>query len=254
MLPDLQRDFARTLLTGSGEGASHIVADKLSAEARLAIYRHNVFTNLTHALADIFPVVARIVGEAFFREAARLFIRDVPSTSGDLNRYGAAFGDFLQAYPHAQELPYLADVARLEWAWHQAFHAADGGTLDLARLAAVPAEGHGALRLRLHPGARLLRSPFPLLAIWQVNQPGYEGELAIDWQAGTEYLLVYRPDTEVIIRKVPAAAWRFYAACEQGMPLEAAMEAASANESEFDLQGLLLESVQSAIIVDFLGE
>jgi len=254
MLPELQRDFARTLLSGSGEGASHIVADKLSAEARLAIYRHNVFTNLTNALADIFPVVARIVGESYFREAARLFIRDVPSISGDLNRYGGAFGDFLQAYPHAQELPYLGDVARLEWAWQQAFHAADAGTLDLARLAAVPAETQGALRFCMHPSAHLLRSSFPLLAIWGVNQPDHTGELAVDWQAGTEYLLVYRPEAEVIIRSVPEAAWQFYSACAAGQPLETAIEAAAKVETEFDLQGLLLDSVQSAIIVDFHGE
>jgi len=254
LLPDLQRDFASTLLAGSGKGASHIVADKLSAEARLAIYRHNVFTNLTNALGDIFPVTARIVGEAFFREAARIFIRDVPSTSGDLNRYGGDFADFLHAYPHARELPYLGDVARLEWAWHQAFHAADAGTLDLARLAAVPAGAHGALRFRLHPSARLLHSPFPLLDIWQVNQPDYEGELAIDWQSRPGQLLVYRPEAEVIIQRLPNASWRFYAACEAGETLEAAFEAAAANESEFNLQGLLLESVQSGIIVDFHGE
>ncbi len=252
MLRELQRDFSQSLLSGKGNGAAHIEAGKLGSEERLAIYRHNVYTNLTNALGDIFPVVQRIVGADFFREAARVFIREVPSTSGDLNRYGGRFGDFLAAYPHAAELPYLPDVARLEWAWQEAFHAAEAVPLDLARLAAMPEERHGDLIFQLHPSAHLLASDFPLLDIWRVNQDGYEGDLAVDWSAGRGYFLVFRPDREVGIAAIPAPDGRFLAALASGERLEAAIE--SLGPEEFDLQGFLLESVQSGLIVNFHGE
>ncbi len=260
MLREIQSGFSRSLIAGDSEGSAHILPGKLSAEARLEIYRHNVFTNLSNALGDIFPVVKRVVGEGFFREAARVFIRDVPSTSGDLNRYGAAFGDFLAAYPHAAELPYLADVARMEWAWQEAFHAAEAAPLDLARLAAIPAERHGGLRFVLHPSARLLASDYPLLAIWKVNQEGYSGEMAVEWDSGREHLLVFRPERDVGMQALTATEWHFLQACSQGADLETAIDYVENNAGDsapdesdaFNLQGFLVESVQSGLIVNFL--
>ena len=74
-----------------------------------------------------------------------------PSPSGDLNDYGGAFADFLAAYPHAVELPYLADVARLEWLVQAVYYAADAGPADLSALAATPPERCGELRFALAP-------------------------------------------------------------------------------------------------------
>ena len=76
------------------------------------------------------------------------------------------------------QLAYLPDVARLEWAWHRAFHAADRAPLALERLAAVPPERYGQVRFRLHPSAQFIASDYPLLRIWEVNQPAYAGEAA----------------------------------------------------------------------------
>lgn len=251
MLRDLQAAVAAALLGDAAAAADRVVGGTLSPTRRLEIYRHNVMSNLRGALRDIYPVVERIVGEAFFLHAAGQFIRDTPSRSGDLNCFGAEWPAFLAGYPHAAELPYLADVARLEWAWHECFHAADAGPLDLHRLAAVPAEEHETLRFRLHPAARLLASPHPLLRIWQVNQPGYDGELAIDWDAGGDALLIRRADEAIMIEALPAGAFRFLSALSCGGTLAAAAAAAVTAEEAFDLQGFLLDSVQSAVIVDF---
>ncbi len=251
MLRDLQAAVAAALLGEPAAAADRVVGGALTPTRRLEIYRHNVISNLRGALRNIYPVVERIVGEAFFLHAADQFIRDTPSRSGDLNCFGAEWPDFLDAYPHAAELPYLADVARLEWAWHQCFHAADGGPLDLRRLAGVPADEHATLRFRLHPAVRLLASPHPLLRIWQVNQPGYGGELAVDWDAGGDALLVRRDGDAVMIEALPPGAFRFLSALSCGGTMEAAAAAAMAADVAFDLQGFLLDSVQSAVIVDF---
>src|SRR5205814_1248125 len=102
-----------------------------------AIYRRNVLANLHDALAAAYPVVRRLVGDAFFRELAERFARAHPSASRDLHRYGKPLPQFIADYAPAVGLPYLADVARLEWAVAQAFHAASARAFDYAALAAV---------------------------------------------------------------------------------------------------------------------
>lgn len=251
MLRKLQLAFVESMLAGSSDAAGHILGGRLEPAERLAIYRHNVLSNLRGALQDIYPVVRCIVGDAFFVHAANQFIACTPSRSGDLNRFGAEWPLFIAQYPHATELPYLADVARLEWSWHECFHAADGGSLDLNRLAVVPAESHPRLRFRLQPAVRLVASSFPILQIWRVNQPEYAGPLVVDWSQPGDSLLLYRQGTEVVVQSLPAAAFRFLSALSCGALFEPAANAALGEDPQFDLQGFLIESVQSGVIVDF---
>lgn len=258
MLHELQVDLARALLEDGDAVAPRIRGGRLTPEKRLAIYRHNVLANLRGALADIHPVVLAIVGEAFFMHAADRFVRKTPSRSGDLNRFGATWAEFLEDYEHARDLPYLADVARLEWAWHESFHAAEHAPFDLAAFATLPAERHAGLVLRLHPSVRLLASRWPLFRIWEVNQPDYGGEMTVDWESetGGDWLLVHREGVEVALRALSRGQYTFLAALmeKDGTTLEAAAEWALAADAQFDLQGFLISSVQSQVITDFILE
>jgi len=173
-----QRDFIDALYSES------------PCDAGVAVYRRNMMANLGGALAATFPVVERLVGEAFFREAARRYVLGHPSRSGDLNEYGEGFAAFLEAYPHARQLAYLADVARLEWACHESYQAADQAALDLAALAAVAPEAYPRIRFSLHPSVRLVRSGHPVEAIWSANQGDRDGTPERD--AGPDHVLVYR--------------------------------------------------------------
>jgi len=157
--------------------------------ASLARYREQVFAGWESALADAYPVVARLVGPAFFAEAASAYARDFPSASGDLHRFGARFADFLAGYPHAKALPWLADMARLEWALHQAQFAADAAGLDAAALAAVAPERQGDVKLLLHPATAMLRSRWPLVAWWEANQPDRDGTPRDDAAASAAILV-----------------------------------------------------------------
>ncbi len=262
MPPDLltiQKQLKQALLSrvpvaSHTEIANEIIDDGLSAQRRLAIYRHNVFSNLANTLADLYPVVKNIVGEVFFTEAAFVFIAETPSRAGDLNQFGREFGQFLRGYPHAFELPYLADVAALEWQWHTAFHAAGAAPLDSARLASIPIEQMGALGFKLHPAVTFLSSPYPLLQIWQVNQPDYAdngGDAQIDWETPAAHFVVYRREFEVLIQKLSAGEHAFLMAVATKQPLEEALEAAMTEDPDFNLQGFLSTCVQSHIINDF---
>jgi hypothetical protein len=258
LLRDLQIAFAGALLEdGMAAASTHaaIHAGRLSPQRRIEIYRHNVLANLRGTLAEIYPVVQTIVGEAFFAHAADQFIRVTPSRSGDLNQFGREWAEFLSTYPHAKDLPYLGDVARLEWAWHMSFHAAEHAPFDLARLADIQAEQYGALRFQLHSSVHLMSSQFPLFRIWEVNQAGYAGSMEIDWpQALGDYLLVHRDGVEVTVRTLAEGAYRFLAALSAGADLERAAEQAIAADAGFELQGFLIEFVQSGVIVNFSGE
>ena len=191
-------------------------------QGALAIHRRNLLANLHGALAQAYPVVERLVGGAFFREAAERYTRLHPSRSGDLHRYGDAFADFLATYPHARELPYIADVARLEWLCAESFHAADSGRFDFAALGALPERERVCVRLALQPAFRRMRSAYPIVAIWEANQSGRDGTPAR--ATGADNAVVYREGFEVRVESVDDISWRFLSAVAMGTRLEAIAE------------------------------
>lgn len=225
-LARLQRDFLAGLF-----------AEGPPAHAGIAAYRRNVLANLRGALASAYPVTRRLVGDAFFGEAAGRYARAHPSTSGDLHLYGARFAEFLADYPFARALPYLADVARLEWACHESFHAGDGAPLDVAALAAVPAQRHGAIRLRLHPSVRLVASPHPIASLWEANQPGRDG--TPDASEGAERVMVSRQNFIVRVERLAPESWTFVEAIARGASIEEAFDASAAEASGDFLAPLL---------------
>ncbi len=251
MLRELQRAFADGIWNDAPAVLAHVCDGTFPAARHLQVYRHNTFANLTDALAADFPVVRRLVGEGFFAYAADSYIRRHPPRSGNLHDFGDGtepraagqgcpgcgfggdFAGFLATFPAAQTLPYLPDVARLEWAWQEAYHAGEAAPLSLDALAAVAPEHYGSLVFRLHPSARLLASDYPLLRIWQVNQPDFEGDPAVDLAEGTVRLLVVRRGLDVEIEPLTPSEYVWLAALAAGRPLAAATEAALAAVPDF---------------------
>lgn len=119
------------------------------AERRFAVYRNNVAVGLGQALGRRFPAIRRLVGEAYFQALTRAFAAAPPS-SPVLLAWGERFPAFLAGFPPLAGYPYLADVARIEWARGLAFHAADRVPLTAEALAALLADP-GTARLALHP-------------------------------------------------------------------------------------------------------
>lgn len=253
MLRDIQARFLRDALAEDTVEVAYVVPGNLSAARRIGVYRTNILASLTGALGDIYPVVKRLVGDAFFQHAAAQYVRVTPSRSGDLNRFGDAWPQFLADYPYGQDHPYLPDVARLEWAWHCAFHAADGAAFNVARLAEVPAEQHGALRFKLQAGMAVIDSRYPILDLWRANQPDADvGEevAGSDWTNSMQpsSTLVYRDGYAVMLRALLPAERAFIVALARGSTLAEAIEPAFAIDANFDLQGFLLSLVQYGVI------
>ncbi len=253
-LADAQREFARALFgAGERETITQTLVEPAGVDpaARLEVYRNNVFSNYRGALQAVYPAVERLVGTGFFRHACNAYIERYPSSSGDLHDFGAAFAEFLESYEHTQTLVYLPDVARLEWLYHLVFHAASHAPLDLTRFASLAPDDYAALRFTLHPAAALLRSAYPILRIWQVNQPDFTGDTSVDLGEGGDALLFTREDFVVKIERIAAAHYALLDALHGGAPLSQAVDAAVAADGQFDLQAALAHYVSAGIIVDF---
>ena len=131
------------------------------AEKRYNVYRNNVTVSLIDALAATFPAVQRITGADFFRAMARFHIRETPPSSPLLFEYGRDFPDFIDRYEYAQSMPWLGDVARLERAWLDAYHAADCRCFGAEKLASVPPERLAELNFKPAPRNARSRSTIP---------------------------------------------------------------------------------------------
>ncbi len=250
-LRELQQGFAAALLEDSDTAFGALLrGGRFPGARRLQVYRNNIFASLTDALAAVYPVVTRLVGTGFFGYAADSYLRLHPAHGGNLHDVGHAFADFLQRFPAVATLPYLTDVARLEWAWHQAFHGAASAPLDPSTLATVPAERHPDLRFVLHPTARLLASDYPMLRIWQANQTQDGGE-PVDLAAGGEQVLVLRPELTVEILSLSRGEYTLLQCLAAGTSLGAACDAAFNQEPALDLSGVLQRHIQHASLVAF---
>ena len=188
-------------------------------------------------------MLAQLVGDEFFRQLARRLIAEHPLRAGNLHGFGRELPQILRVLPSAAALPYLADVAALEWAWHEVYHEADTIPLAATQLAEVPAAQQLALGLQLVPAARLVVSPYPVLRIWQAHQAG-----AVDADAtlsrvslddGGVRLLVLRRHLEIefVLLGDGEAAWLEPLAA--GGTLADATVAALGVEPAFDLAAAL---------------
>ncbi len=197
------------------------------------VYRNNVTVSLINALAAIYPAVQRLTGPDFFRAMARFHIRETPPTSPLLFEYGRDFPDFIARYEHARVLPWLADIARIERAWLDSYHAADAQPLSPSALATVPPEHLSSVIFTVHPATRLVRSPFAAVTIFAANREGASAD-RIDGST-PEDALVTRPDFDVLVRTLPPGGAVFLDGLMSGCMLAEAAAAALEEAPSFDL-------------------
>jgi len=214
-----------------------------AASKRYNIYRNNVTVSLIDALAAIYPAVQRITGVEFFRAMARFHVRATPPTSSLLFEYGRRFADFIESYEYARPMPWLADTARLERAWLDAYHAADFASLAPEALAAIPAERLADAVFTPHPATSVIRSDFAVATIFAANR---QDQLAARIDAAiAEDALVTRPDLNVVVRHLPPGAAVFLTGLISGRSLGEAAASASEQSISFDLAASIAGMIQA---------
>lgn len=202
-LRSLQAAFAAALVDdGHIPGAGIFNGRGLTSRQRLNVYFNNSQIVQTEALAAIYPAVSRLVGDEFFANMAVLYGRSHPPDSGDIRTHGARLPEFLEAFEPLAALPYIADVARLEWACHETLHAAQVDT------------GPGASKcapIRLAPHVRMLRSPYPVAEIWDFalqTQASDSQRLNIK-DSEPAFLLTLRPALDVEVVSLGPQDWHW---------------------------------------------
>lgn len=201
------------------------------APKRFAVYRNNVASSLTRVLEAAFPTVRKLVGEDFFGAMAVLFQRAHPPRTPMLMLYGEAFPAWLAGFLPVAHLGYLPDVARLDQAMRESYHAADSTPLPEAGFQRLLAEDIGQLRLMLAPALRLVCSRWPVQAIWAANHEG-----APTPQPGAQDTVVLRPGFDPRPHALPPGGGAALAALLHGKTLSDSLETAG---QEVDLAALL---------------
>ena len=235
-LAQLQQRFAAAVVGRDAAALDGLLAgDPAQAAARAAVYFNNHHLGLREALAAIYPVVARLLGAECFDLLARAHVSTFPKNSGNVLDYGEYFADHIDATDALAGLPYLADVARLEWLRHEVGRAEDSDparSLSLPNLAALDDAALARLRLQRVPAARLYRSQYPVLRIWQSNQDAEPAPLTLD--EGGVKCLVLRAGLDVQFDVLSDAQFAFLDALDR-YPACAAAELALRADPHFDL-------------------
>ncbi len=153
-------------------------------------------------------------------------------------------------FEHTRPLPYLGDLARLEWAAHQAYGAADAAPWDVSALAAIDPDDHARLCLQWAPGLAVVASPWPIVRLWTLHQPGHGGEFTVDWDVA-ERALVAREGWAVTVSALGAGDAAFLDHMLAGAALGAAADAALQVQPSFDLGALLGRLVAAGQVCGF---
>lgn len=231
----MQAEFARSLLWHTDVLPAGIRGRASVAPLkRFTVYRNNVFASLTATLSSRFPAVERLVGSAFFSAMARVFIAESPPLSPVLLEYGAELPAFLETFAPVRDLPYLPDVARLEWLYATAYHAADADSIGPDCLEGLAPEQILGARFALHPAAAALSSPYPVVTIWEANVTD-AAPLPMGPDIGAEDALVARRGLDVAVMRLGPGAYDLVSALGQGCRLEDAAGMAMKASADFNL-------------------
>lgn len=238
-LAERQHRFAEALLDPAAPVPPDLVGpEEAEISERFAIYRNNVAVGLIEALRSSFPVVNRLVGDEFFGAMARDHALRSPPDSPVLLAYGGDFPEFIAGFEPAQELPYLADVARLEWHWLEAYHAAEAEPLTADELRHVPKSRLPGLSLTLHPAARFLGFASPALSIWRLHQE-HDRPASVELDDRPEHVLLVRPQASVAAIDLTPGAFAFLAVVRRGWTIAEAVTEALETEPAIDVAILL---------------
>jgi Putative DNA-binding domain len=216
--PDYAASFAPALTDPSRAMPANVAGPNgKEAIKRYNVYRNNVTVSLIDALAAIYPAVQRITGVEFFRAMARFHIRETPPMSPLLFEYGRDFPAFIERYEFAQAMPWLADVARIERAWLDAYHAADAEPLAADALASVPPDRLADITFAPHPAMRIISSPYAAATIFAANRG--DEPVGTIYGSVSEDALITRPAFDVVVRHLPPGGAKFLASLSNGRSL-----------------------------------
>lgn len=220
----------------------------------LAVYRNTIAKARADALAALYATVARLVGDAWFRDAALIHARANPPDHPVMDDYGAGFADWLETFPPAFGLPFLAPVARIDRAWSEAHRAPEASVMVAAEFATRSSAELSGLRARLHPSLRVFWFDWTVPSVWLANRPDTDPDTPVLWDERPEGLLLVRPAGSVQHHRLSHPQWRFLDLCRQGMPLGQAAAGLRLDHPTLDLSRLFAELIGMGVFAGLQKE
>lgn len=253
-LTNLQHEFLTGIYQPTTTNFLHRIASNpcVPANTQFAIYRNSILSRFQKALREIYPVCHKLVGAEFFSAMAAEFILQTPSTSPDLNTYGACFNTFIADFPPAKIVPYLADVATLEWAWHRLYGAPDSQQLNFEKLAARSAIHGEDICFYLPERSTLLQSPYPIDQIWAINQEDDKNTVITLSENQTYYFFVWHQQHVFHITPLNVVEWQLLSWFQQALPFGNICDLAQLNFPDVNIAELLPAFVARGWLVDFI--
>lgn len=247
----LQTEYAINFIANKSLNTQAIGINK-GKNRGLEVYWANAEVLALRSLQASYPVVHQLIGDDAFALLAHDLWHQAPPRRGDVAQWGGELAALISRIPQLADEAYLPDVARIEWALHQAATAADA-TADLASLALLTQHEPDTLTLQLAPGTAVLHSPHPAASVVTAHlnaSPGFD-EVGHKLRAQTpEFALVWRQGLRPMVAVCPQADALFVQSLRQGGSLVAALEASSsATDSAFDFNIWLPQAAQNGLLL-----
>lgn len=187
-------------------------APPLSREERLDIYAEAYFERLVEVLEDDYAALKRVLGTDLFRALIVDYLEAHPSRDYSAAALGVKMPEFLQTHELSETLPYLPDLARLEWNVVHAFFAQDSEALSLEGLGSITEEQWLSAAFRLDRSVRLLQSRWNIDAVWKSkDQPVEEEE---------RWLVIYRSNYKVRVESLTQVQYKMLEGLSEGLALD----------------------------------
>ncbi len=253
-LEEIQKDFLTAINSESDKEKllKHIrPSKKLTEESLFNIYQNSITECLANTLRDIYKVCKKLVGDDFFDGLAFTYIKHYPSHSPDLNNYGEDFAAFIESFPPAEPLPYLADVCRLCWYWHNAHLSKPHKPFDIKKLTELSETQQEKIIFLLPKQSYLLASTFPVHQIWQMCRTENDSE-QINLDQGGEKLFIWRHGANVQIDLLNDNEWLLLDALKQEKTINEIQQ--HIKNDQFDLSTLLSTFLKNGWLEHFAIE
>ncbi len=247
-LRKLQANFISDCLSGEITDENllmknDIIDKPISAKGRMQIYRNSAMGNIIAPLELTYPVVKDLVGDVFFELMCYKYIENNWPTSGNMNDYGANFADFINKLEQTKHLPYLSDIARLEWLFHLSSLADDKKQSDWSTFPQLTENELSKVKVKIHPSTMLITSIYPILKIWEMCKEGNITQIDLDKEKGVNALLI-RKDLKVNIYPIEDNEIAFLKALINGKTLINALDRALEIKEDESVQNFIAKHVE----------
>ncbi|MCG3204715.1 MAG: hypothetical protein KCHDKBKB_01431 [Elusimicrobia bacterium] len=196
----------------------------VNRETRLSIYGNAYFARIVDALEANYSSVKNIVGTRPFNDWARKYLICYPSTFKSIDDVGHKFSHFLSQTPLNKKFPFVAELAKVEWAAHQSFFADDTPPLNTSLLNKIPKQKWPQLKLRFDPSVKLLKLSWPVDDLWRRDGKINRQQIK-KIRRGTSHVVIYRlPDKQVRISRLSRIQFSFLSLLHSGRPLGKALD------------------------------